>query len=54
MKKYCSTCKWYETFNGVCFNGDSEHREDFTCLDDTCEEWEGIENAQNMEHVAQI
>lgn len=54
MKKYCSTCKWYETFNGVCFNGDSEHRADFTCLDDTCEEWEGIENAQNMEHVAQI
>lgn len=41
--------KWREYVTG-----DSEHRADFTCLDDTCEEWEGIEDAQNMEHVAQI
>ena len=41
-KKYCSTCRWYESFNGVCCNGDSEHRADFRLLDDTCEKWEGM------------
>lgn len=25
-------------------NGESEHRADFRCLDDSCECWEGIEN----------
>lgn len=38
-KKYCSTCKWYEVDVGVCVNGDSEHRADFRCLDDTCSAW---------------
>lgn len=40
-KKTCCNCKWYEPFQGVCFNGDSEHRADFTEKDDTCGEWEG-------------
>ncbi len=43
-KQYCCTCKWYDTDNGTCFNGDSEHRADFRCLDDSCECWEGVEN----------
>lgn len=34
------TCKWYEPFCGVCFNGDSERRADFRLEDETCEEWE--------------
>lgn len=38
--KCCATCKWYEDFQGVCFNGDSEHRADFTDPNDICEEWE--------------
>lgn len=38
----CATCKWYEDFQGVCFNGDSEHRADFTDPEDVCEEWEII------------
>ena len=41
-KKYCSTCRWHEPFNGVCCNGDSEHRADFRLLDDACEKWEGM------------
>lgn len=40
MTKYCCTCKWYAESEGVCCNGDSEHRADFRCLDDTCEKWE--------------
>lgn len=28
MPNTCSTCGWYEDFQGVCFNGDSEHRAD--------------------------
>ena len=39
----CSTCRWYEDFNGVCCNGDSEHRADFTEPEDGCERWEGID-----------
>lgn len=37
--KCCATCKRYEDFRGVCFNGGSEHRADFTDPDDVCEEW---------------
>lgn len=36
----CKTCRWYATFEGVCCNGDSEHRADFRLKDETCEEWE--------------
>ena len=39
-KKYCSTCKYYAEYEGVCCNGDSEHCADFRRLDDTCEKWE--------------
>ena len=40
MIKYCCTCKWYAESEGVCCNGDSEHRADFRYSDDTCEKWE--------------
>lgn len=39
----CGTCKWYAEFEGVCCNGDSEHRADFRCLDDTCSAWSRME-----------
>lgn len=39
--KYCCyTCKWYEDFTGVCFNGDSPNCADFMDAYDNCEEWE--------------
>ena len=38
-EKYCSTCKYYAEYEGVCCNGDSEHCADFRGLDDTCEKW---------------
>ena len=40
MTKCCSTCAWYEDFQGVCFNGDSPHCADFTEPDQRCGEWE--------------
>ena len=43
MTKTCSTCQWYEDFNGVCCNGDSLNRADFTEPEDGCECWEGID-----------
>lgn len=36
----CGRCKWYEPFQGVCFNGDSEFRADFTDPKDSCPQWE--------------
>lgn len=44
MDKYCATCDWYALEEGVCCNGESKYRADFRCLDDTCEEWEEVEN----------
>ena len=41
MNKCCETCDWYEDLQGVCFNGDSEYRADFTEPEDFCEAWEG-------------
>lgn len=38
-EKCCGTCGTYEDFQGVCFNGDSEHCADFTNANDTCEHW---------------
>lgn len=38
------TCKWYEPFCGVCCNGDSEHRADFTDAENGCGEWEETMN----------
>ena len=41
VTKTCSTCRWWEDFNGVCCNGDSKYRADFTDPKDGCECWEG-------------
>ena len=35
-KRYCCTCRYYETAEGVCCNAKSEHCADFRSLDDTC------------------
>ena len=40
MTKTCSTCRWYAEFDGVCCNGDSLNRADFTEPEDVCEFWE--------------
>lgn len=39
-QKTCNTCRWYEDFQGVCFNGDSPDCADFTDEDHTCRCWE--------------
>lgn len=39
-EKTCKTCRLYEMFNGVCCNGESEHRADFMDADGSCEKWE--------------
>ena len=43
MTKCCATCRWYEDDQGVCCNGDSLNRADFTEPEDGCECWEGID-----------
>lgn len=37
--KCCETCGYWEDFQGVCFNGESENCADFTSADDVCEHW---------------
>ncbi len=39
-ERKCENCKWYAEFEGVCCNGDSEYRADFTDKDFCCEEFE--------------
>ncbi len=41
MEKECFTCAWHDNFSWVCFNGNSEHRADFTDPEDSCPVWEG-------------
>lgn len=40
MNNTCATCDWYAPYEGVCTNGDSEHRADFRNAEDTCPCWE--------------
>ncbi len=40
QKVKCKNCKWYAEFEGVCCNGDSEYRADFTDKEFCCEEFE--------------
>ena len=40
MEKRYEICRWYEDYNGVCCNGDSEYCADFMDDNDTCEKWE--------------
>lgn len=49
MNKTCKTCAYHESFNWVCFNGDSEWCADFTNDDFTCKEWEMKEDAGRNE-----
>lgn len=35
----CGTCDWYETYDGVCCNGNSPCRADFTSKDGNCDHW---------------
>ncbi len=37
----CGRCRWYAEFEGVCCNGDSEHRADFMGAEEGCAQWEG-------------
>lgn len=39
----CGNCKWHDDFSGVCCNGDSDFRAEFTATDDKCEHWEELE-----------
>ncbi len=44
--KNCNTCIWHDNFTGICFNGDSEWRADFTDDDYYCKYWKYKENEQ--------
>lgn len=51
MTNTCSSCRWYEDFNGVCFNGDSEFCADFTESEDCCECWEERNESNGEEEL---
>lgn len=36
----CRSCDWYESYQGVCLNGESEYRADFIDPEDSCPQWE--------------
>jgi hypothetical protein len=36
----CGNCKYWESFNGVCFNGDSDEVADYTDREYCCRVWE--------------
>ena len=38
----CGNCKWRLKFEGVCINGESERRADFTLETDKCAHWEAF------------
>lgn len=40
MIKYCDNCLWYESHLGICCNGESDRRADYTEAEDCCEQWE--------------
>ena len=42
----CRTCAWHDGFSWVCFNGESEHRADFTLDDQTCPYWQKHRTAE--------
>ena len=48
MTNCCATCRWYEDFQGVCFNGDSPHCADFTDPKQRCREWERKEDVHEV------
>lgn len=50
----CSTCRWYEDYQGVCFNGDSEFCADFTDPEDGCECWVGHTPMHEKTHADAI
>lgn len=50
----CKTCRWYAAFEGVCCNGDSEHRADFRLEDETCEEWEERNEICDVKHSPEV
>lgn len=45
--KTCDTCKWYDPFWGVCFNGKSDYCADEPPAGWRCELWEEDEDEQS-------
>lgn len=46
-KRTCETCRWYEDFIGVCFNGDSPNCADYPEVEDGCSCWEQVSKAED-------
>ncbi len=39
MNNTCRTCDWCVPYEGVCVNGDNEHRADFMEAEEGCRWW---------------
>lgn len=46
-KRKCSNCKYWDDFTGVCFNGNSDERADFTDGEFVCKWHEWKEDGVN-------
>ena len=52
MRRSCATCRWYEEWFGVCFNGDSPYCADCPPWEDReCEQWEGKDSGGQAEET---
>ena len=49
MDKRCATCRWYVSFEGVCFNVVSPYCADFTDSEDCRAEWKARRFADDYE-----
>ena len=48
-EKTCYTCRWYEDFLGVCFNGDSPYCADTPVEEEGCDCWEPLNAPRNAQ-----
>ncbi len=46
----CENCKWHDNFSGVCCNGESEHKVNFTDNDLCCDCWEEAKKRKEKAH----
>lgn len=43
----CGNCAWHDSFTWACLSDLSEHRTDYTAVEDCCDAWEKKTDDQN-------
>ena len=52
IERNCSNCKYWDDFTGICWNGDSDERADFTDGEFVCKWYEAKEAAEGEDKAA--